>query len=890
MSLETGRKLAHYEILEPIGKGGMGEVYRARDGKLGRDVAIKVLPDEFSRNAERLARFKREAKILASLNHPNIAAIYGLEQSDSIHYLVLELVPGETLAERIARGPIPVDEAVEIATKVAEGLEEAHERGIIHRDLKPANIKLTPDGKVKILDFGLAKAFVDESPVADDSMSPTITRDATRAGVILGTAAYMSPEQAKGKAIDRRTDIFAFGSVLYEMLAGRKVFRGEGVSDVLAAVIKDEPDWSSLPGDTSASLRKLMRRCLAKAPAKRVQHIGDVRLEIEEAFLDEPMDVRPSRSPWLSRAAMFFAGVAVTIAGWLVIRPEAPNNQPVSWWRIALPPGASLSETDNTNGSPALAISPNGRHLAYIARREGNNQLYLRTVGVLDATPVDGAENASMPFFSADGQALGFLSANGTLMRVSLNGGAPVAISEVGIRIRGASWSLDGNVMFSSGSSGALHRVAAAGGESEVVALPDRDSRVKALRLPDVLPGGEAVLLTVMDLDAVSFDDAVIAAFWPTTGEMRVLVQGGTNARYSPSGHLVYARAGALYAAPFDASAVEVTGDPVRVLEGVATYPTMGPAEFGLSRDGSLLYAPGEPLGIHSRIVWVDRTGRATTLVEELRPFMDPTVSSDGRVLAVGTNDANVSLWRYDIAQGTLTRIVSGGNNSNPVWAPDGKHIAFTSDREGSFDIFSIAADGSGRPRMLLDVDSEVSGPLSRTPDGQSLVFYQHNARTGYDLWSLGDDGETVPILTTTANETSAEIAPDGRWMAYQSDESGRPEIYVCTFPNAESRRRVSVDGGAEPRWNPNGRELFYRNGNKMMVVEVDSGGNLAVARPQLLFESDAYSSFGERWYDVSADGERFVMIDVSESPQPPTEMVLVQNWAEELKRLVPTN
>ena len=884
MTLASGRKLAHYEIVELIGKGGMGEVYRARDGKLGRDVAIKVLPEEFSRDPERLARFRREAKVLASLNHPNIAAIYGLEQSEDTHYLVLELVPGETLAERIARGPIPVDEAIAIATKITEGLEEAHEQGIVHRDLKPANIKQTPDDKIKILDFGLAKAFVDDAPVADDSMSPTITRDATRAGVIMGTAAYMSPEQAKGKRVDRRTDIFAFGSVLYEMLTGRKAFRGDGLSDVLAAVIKDEPDWNVLPSTTPTSLRRMLRRCMAKSSTSRLQHIGDARLEIAEASLDEPIDAPPSRSPWRRRMVPLFVGVVIAVAGWFVNRGAAPDSRPVSRWRISLPPGTSLTGTATFNTSSALAISPDGRYLAYTAEREGRAQLYLRMVEALDATPVDGAENATVPFFSADGHALGFWS-NGTLMRVSLNGGAPVAIAEVGA-VRGASWGLDGNVTYGASSSGGLHRVPAAGGESEVLASPDRASGVKSLRLPDVLPGGEAVLVTVSDLDIDSFDDAAIAAVWPKTGDMRVLVQGGTNARYSPSGHLVYARAGALYAASFDANDVEVTGDPVRVLEGVATHPTNGRAEFSLSRDGSLLYAPGEPLGTQFRVVWVDRTGRATTLVDEPRPYVTPSISPDGRLLAVSTNDANMSVWRYDMAQGALTRIVSGGNNTRPVWTPDGKRVAFWSDREGAWDIFSIDVDGSGPARMLLEGEID-QGPLSWAPDGRTLLFAQIDARTGNALWLLTDDGKTVPILTTTANEGPGEIAPDGRWMAYQSDESGRPEIYVCTFPDAASRSRISVDGGTEPRWNPNGRELFYRNRNKMMLVDVDSGDSLVVGRPQLLFESDAYT---RSMYDVSADGERFVMIEPSGAAQLPTELVLVQNWAEELKRLVPTN
>ena len=424
-------------------------------------------------------------------------------------------------------------------------------------------------------------------------MSPTITRDATRVGVILGTAAYKSPEQAKGKGVDRRTDIFAFGSVLYEMLTGRKAVRGDSFSEVLASVIKDEPYWDVLPSTTPSSLRRVIRRCMAKSTASRLQHIGDARIELVEASLDEPTDAPRSRSSWLRQKAPIFVGVAVAVAGWLVNRPEAPIDRPVSRWRIALPPGTSLWRSDDgVNAAPSVAISPDGRHLAYVAARDGSAQLYLRAAEALDATSVHGSENARTPFFSADGQALGFQSASGTLMRVSLKGGAPVAMSEVENDARGASWSLDGNITFGANSSGGLYRVPSSGGDSEVLALPDRDRGIKDLRLPDALPGGEAVLVTVANLDIDSFDDAAIAAVWAQTGEMRILVQGGMSARYSPSGHLVYARAGALYAAPFDAGDIEVTGDPVRVLDGVATYPTVGPAEFSLSRDGSLLYAP----------------------------------------------------------------------------------------------------------------------------------------------------------------------------------------------------------------------------------------------------------------------------------------------------------
>ena len=884
MSLETGRKLAHYEILEPIGKGGMGEVYRARDGKLGRDVAIKVLPDEFSRNAERLARFKREAKILASLNHPNIAAIYGLEQSDNIHYLVLELVPGETLAERIARGPIPVDEAVEIATKVAEGLEEAHERGIIHRDLKPANIKLTPDGKVKILDFGLAKAFVEEGTDADSSMSPTMTRDATRVGVILGTAAYMSPEQAKGKQLDRRTDIFAFGAVLYEMLTGKKAFRGDNVSEVLASVIKDEPDWDVLPSDALLSIERVVRRCLNKTVARRFQHIGDARFDLEEPVsMTAPVNVAVKRYSRLLVVATF---IATCVAVWALLSPETPVPKLVSRWTVSLPPGGAIG---TPAGSPSVAISPDGRHLAYIVARGGTSHLYLRAADALRGEPVDSGERATNPFFSPDSQSLGFVTGSRTLMKVSVRGGGqPVAITEVGATLRGASWDPDGNIFFNSGITAGLHRVQADGGEQEVLASPRHEQGEKAYRFAEVLPGGKAVVVVLVSDDIESYDDASIVVLSLVTGEVRTIVEGGSNPHYSMTGHVVYARAGNLLAVPFDATTLEVTGAPVRVLEGVAGYPGNGSAEFSLSRDGSLLYAPGEPMEFDRRAVLVDRSGTATTLVQETHAFVWPKVSPDGRLLAFGINTANMSLWVYDVARGSLTRLVSGSNNFAPVWTPDGEHVTFVSDRGGAPSMFSTASDGSGQAERLLPGELR-RVPESWTPDGQTLLFRERSPETGDDIWLLSAAGDPTPFLRTSANEKGAEISPNGRWVVYESDESGRPQIYICPFPQAEPKRQVSIAGGTDPRWKSDGRELFYRDGYKIMSVETETEGTLALAQPQLLFESDSYLT-GEGTYDVIADGERFVMIDQSESARPPTELVLVQNWAEELKRLVPTD
>ena len=883
MSLAPGQKLAHYEIVEPIGKGGMGEVFRARDTKLGRDVAIKVLPEEFARDTDRLARFKREAKVLASLNHPNIAAIHGLDEAEGMHFLVLELVPGETLADRIARGAMPIDEAIAVATQISEGLEEAHEQGIVHRDLKPANIKLTEDDKVKILDFGLAKAFGEEATAADDSMSPTLTQDATRAGVILGTAAYMSPEQAKGKRVDRRTDVFAFGAVLYEMLTGKKAFRGESVSEVLAAVMKDEPDWGPLP---RGPVGKVVHRCLAKAVNLRYQHVGDARIELNE---QSPVVEPSKRDPRVSAFVGLVVGVVTGAAMWAFLSPAPAVPRPISRWSVPIPAGSMISRgVTGSTSSPSVAISPDGRHLAYVLAHGETTQLYLRATDSLDAEPVDRGEGASNPFFSADSQSLAFGTREGHLLKVSVRGGAPVAVSSLVGLLRGASWGSDGNILFNFGTSDELQRVHSEGGEPELVVAARRDLGEKAYRFPEFLPGNEAAVATLVMDHIDSYDEASIVSISLTTGEVRTIVEGGSRPQYSTSGHLVYARAGNLFAVPFDASALEATGTPVRVLEGVASYPANGSTEFALSRDGTLLYAPGVPMEFDRRAVWVDRTGTATALAQETHAFFGPKVSPDGRFVALGVNSANMSLWVYEVARGSLTRIVSGSNNFGHVWTPDGDSITFASDRDGGQSFYSASADGSGSIELLLEGDAWQT-PQMWTPDGQTLLFESLNPETGFDIGLLSLAGDVSWFLQTSADERGAAVSPDGEWVAFESNDSGRVQIYVCPFPAGEPRRQVSIEGGTQPRWHPEGGELFYRDGYKVMSVTTRTEGGLTLGQPKLLFESNSYVA-SEWSYDVAADGERFVMIDTSESAKPPTELVIVQNWAEELKRLVPTD
>jgi Tol biopolymer transport system component len=576
-----------------------------------------------------------------------------------------------------------------------------------------------------------------------------------------------------------------------------------------------------------------------------------------------------------------------------------PNPSPVSRWSISLPAGASivrgLGVEGNLGQTSSVAISPDGRHIAYVVARGGGTELYLRAADALEAEAVDGGDGAAMPFFSPDSRFLGFRAADNKLMKVSVKGGAPVIITDpdasssvFSSEIRGASWGTDESIVLTPGPSGGLYRVPASGGEPALLAEPRREMGERTYRFAEVLPGGKAVVFTLVSAEIESFDDASIAVLSLDTGEIRTLLEGGSSARFSPTGHLVYARAGSLLAVPFDPIALEVTGTPVRVIDGVATWPTLGSAEFALSREGSLVYAPGEPRGTGDRVVTVDRAGAATPLVSETRAFYQVRLSPDRRALALAIDGANMGLWVYDVARGALTRLVSSANNWQPIWNPEKHRLTFAWDGDGMMALFSVSADGSGEVQRLTRGERDQI-PDSWTPDGRTLAYNELGEETGTDIWLLqpGASGPR-PFARTPANESGASFSPSGRSMAYQSDESGRSEIYVCAYPEPGAKRQVSIDGGTDPVWDPAGRELFYRSGNKMMAVAVESEPRLELARPRLLFESPRYHNHPKS-YDVAASGEGFVMIERSQSPPPPTELVIVQNWLEELKRLVPT-
>ena len=824
MALSPGTWLGHYEVLGHIGSGGMGEVYRARDNKLQREVALKLLPKAFAQDPERLARFRREAQVLAQLNHTNIAAIYSVEQSGETHFLVMELAPGETLRDRIKRGPVPIEEALDIAKQIAAGLEAAHEKPIVHRDLKSANVKGTPEGVVKILDFGLARAFAADAGSSDPADSPTLT-GMTAPGTILGTAAYMSPEQARGKTVDKRTDIWALGCVLYEMLTGKHAFEGEDVTDILASVVKSEPDWQALPEATPTKVRELLRRCLQKDKDRRSRDAAEIQLQIQEA-LEAPAPETPTvpkAAPpvplWRRPIPLVLASLAVgaIIAGLALwnLRPTPP--QPVTRFAVQLPPEDRIQ----TTFSSSVAISPDGSHVVYTGPG-ADRQLYLRSLDSPEANPIPGTEGGDNPFFSPDGQWIGFFASR-KLMKVAVSGGPALTLCDAPNVAVGATWGPDDTIVFSADNAegrSSLFRVPAAGGMPTMLTQPDA-----ANLWPEFLPGGNTLLF--MSATSNNMDNAQIEALNLETGERRVLVQGGTYPRYAPTGHLIYHQAGTVMAVPFDVDRLEVTGASAPVLEGVMSSLTAGGipsgtgvAQFDFSRTGSLVYIAGTQAA-ESTLVWVDEAGAVEPLSAPPRNYLRPTLSPDGRQIAVNIQGETSDIWIYDIARGTLTRLTFEGNNTGPVWTPDGERIAFPSARGGPRQLFWKPADGAGTVEQLTN-DELFGSVQSISPDGK-LAFGTVNPTGQSDLGFIELQGErTITVfLKSPFDEGQPLISPDGRWVAYLSLESGRSEIYVRPFPGPGGKWQISTEGGVAPRWARNGRELFYAsspNGQLMVI------------------------------------------------------------------------
>ncbi len=789
--LAIGTKLGFYEILAPLGAGGMGEVYRARDTKLNRDVALKVLPAALANDAERMARFQREAQVLAALNHPNIATIYGLEESGLTRALVMELVEGPTLAERIAQGPIHRQDALPIAKRIAEALEYAHDRGIIHRDLKPQNITLTPEGTVKVLDFGLAKALdvtpasasgvISQSPLPN---SPTLSIAATQAGVILGTAAYMSPEQAKGKSADRRADIWAFGCVLFEMLTGKQAFEGETVSDVLAAVIMKDPDLNSLPASTPASVRQLLRRCLEKDPKRRLQAIGEARIVLEnpegtsvpEASV---VTLTSPRASWRQGAQWGIAGIVlgVLIAG-AILKVMAPTALPrrAQHLSVALPAGVSISDPY----FPELAFAPDGANLVFSGKQGDKIQLYQRPIDEIEAKPVPGTEGGVGPFFSYDGAWVAFVDetvsgATPAIKKINLADGRVQSLCTTYQNAPG-DWSPGGTIFYSNTHLLGLAQVSSAGGNCQDLTTPDRSKGEFLHELPQVLPGGDSVLFTI--LRGFTTNQAAVAALSLKTGKWQTVLHDGTNPHYVPGGYLVYARAGSMMAAPFDLSSLKLTGPPAPVLDDLMANSEDGAAQFTFSQDGTLAYVAGNEAEARRKVALVDRDGKAQFLTPSEGAYEDLDLSPDGRRIAMTIQGTAWHVWIYDIPRGTLTRLTFENDNRDPFWSSDGKHVVYTSYRNGKCGLFWKPSDGSGNEEQLLSSADQVTAS-SFSPDGKELAYFATSPETGADIWILPLEGDRKPqpFLRTKFNETFPAFSPDGHWIAYGSDESGRPEI-----------------------------------------------------------------------------------------------------------------
>ncbi len=891
-----GKTLSHYKVLEKIGQGGMGEVYRAEDTNLDREVAIKVLPEQFTQDPQRLARFEREAKLLAQLNHPNIAAIYGFEKADGVHFLALELVLGETLAERVAKGPVPVEEALEVCRQIAEGVEAAHEKGVIHRDLKPANVKVTPEGKVKILDFGLAKAFEGEPPVTDISQSPTLTEEMTRAGVILGTAAYMSPEQAKGKPVDKRADIFAFGAILYELLTGRRAFQGETITETIAAVLKSNPDWEQLPGDTPWRIKELLRRCLTKDPHDRLRDVANVgvetRLALAEPTRELPLgtESETQSAVWKRTLPWLVTAVVVLIAGVSVWTLTRPVRQLPRRFVVSPSPDRPLADRPGRD----IAISPDGNHIVYVAKIEGTTQLYLRSLAGFTATPIAGTEGAMSPFFLPDSRSLVFVAGE-QLKRISLTGGSPTTLCEVTTLFRGGSWVPGEAIVFSAGagSGGALYLVSATGGDPQILAVPDTGKGERFYMNPTTLPGGKTVLFSISGVKNW------VAALSLETREVKILREGGPKVAYASTGHLLYGSDGVLMAVPFDPEKLVEIGEPRLALEGLLTR-----VDIDFSSDGTLIYVPGESTRPNWMLVSVDFAGNATSH-RQIQTFEQPRVSPDGRKAAfavTGPPYARSGAWgdlfTYDLESDTLSRLTFDGLSHAVIWSPDGKWLIFESSRNGPANIFRAPADGSGEVEELVG-GPNAQWPSSFSPDGQVLAYTEADSANDLDIWtvSLNGDFSPQPFLQTPATEWGAMFSPDGRWIAYTSNESGSQEVYVRPYGESSGKWQISTDGGREPVWSPKERKLFYRNRDGMMVVDFTTEPTFAPGSPRILFEEPyrfhggGYEMGGWSNHDIYPSGQQFLMIQAIEQEDEDvvTRINVVLNWFEELKRLVPT-
>ena len=895
MALSPGTRLGAYEIVSLLGKGGMGEVYRARDPRLGRDVAIKVVLAAFAVDGERVHRFEQEARAAAALNHPNILAIYDIGQHDPstrsgppVLYIVSELLEGDTLRARLGTGMLPVRKGLDYSVQIAHGLGAAHEKGIVHRDLKPENVFVTSDGRVKILDFGLAKLIEVESPAAGMSALATVPPE-TQAGMVLGTIGYMSPEQARGLPADHRADIFAFGAVLYEMLSGRRAFERNTSTDTMIAIVRDEPaDLSVADREISPALQRLVIRCLEKSPAARFQSASDMAFALEALSSSDTsrssavgVQLSEARShvrwthaiPWALAVASMAVAVATVSTG---SRRDVSADRSITRLELNLPPSVALY---STSGSP-VAISPDGRSVAFVGAQAANRQAYVRRVDQSESTPLRGVGIVMTLAFSPDGESIAVTSADGVLRRMSLKDGVVVTVARAADVYSGMAWGPENQIVF--GSAGALWGVRASGGTPKQLTTLDSEHHEISQRWPALLPDGRTLLFTCYTGEGA--EPAHIEAVSLTTGARQIIVERGAFPIYAPTGHLLFLRDGALLGAPFDVAELKLTGAPVRLVDKIAVTGSGAPIAT-LSRDGTFVYAPGN-VGT-ARLVWVSRKGVEEPVNDTPQTYYTvPRVAPDGRRIVVVR--ALADLWMQDIGRSTFTRLTPVATNTNyPVWTPDGQHVLLRT----LTGIHRIRTDGSDRDETIPGT-SMVDLPTSVSPDGETLAFVRLQD-TSADVYALSLHGEPRPhpVVKTVAYEGGPQFSPDGHWMTYTSDESGQMQVYVRPFPGPDRNRQVSAPSGTQPRWSGSGKELFYRDGDKMMVVEVSpisGNSDLAFGSPKMLFEQRYAFGGGTSIanYDVSPDGQRFVMVKEDSSAN---RLNVVLNWFTELQQRVPT-
>ena len=880
-----GNTLSHYKIIEKLGQGGMGEVYLAEDSRLDRKVALKILPQHLSERAELRERFEREARAVSSLNHPHICTLYDVGEADGIHYLVMEHLVGETLEARLAKGALPLEQTLEYAIQIADALDKAHRQGVVHRDLKPGNIMLVKSG-AKLLDFGLAKLQAADTPT-NLSALPTEQANLTAEGTILGTLQYMAPEQLEAKEADSRTDIFAFGAVVYEMATGKKAFEGNSQASLIAAILKDDPPaMAELQPMTPSVFDRIVKRCLAKDPDKRWQTATDLMEELKWVTeTGTPSDSLPGftgLAAWKKAIPWAITAMVVVVAGLSIWTQESPLSS-LPTRLVINTTAAPVMDTDSID----LSISSDGKRIVYPADLGGRRQLYVRSLDSFEAMPIPGTEgvDAGSSIFSADGEWVAFFS-DGKMKKVSLSGGPSITLCNASPPARGGSWSSEDQIVFAAASSAGsvgLYSVSAAGGEPQILAVPDSSEDNLEYSYPEILPGGKTLLFTIRK----GFGDFQIAALSLETGVQTLLVEEGRQANYAPTGHLVYELpgTGTLMAAPFDPERLEVTGEAYPVLEGLR-YSNPIAVDYMFSDDGTLVYLPAGGRDQRS-LVWVDRQGKSQPVTDIRRFYNDPSFSPDGKHLALTVEqEGGDDVWTYDVERGTLTPLTFDGSSRSPTWTPDGKRLAFHTHRIRE-DIFWVAVDGTSEAEQLTTSEA-VQIPISWSPDG--ALSYTEGPVIQRDIWVLPSQtgSKPNPFMVTEFDERHPMFSPDGEWIAFTSDQSGRNEIYVKRYAGEGRMILVSTGGGREPVWSPDGKELFYRSGNKLMVVSVQTSPIFSAGRPEMLFEGNyayAVPDFTSN-YDISPGGQRFLMIEEVEGST--AQINVIQNWFTELNRLVP--